>query len=149
MKQKYDAGDFPMETHVESELLVEMVKQVTAHNLGKFFRERTLTGHYAERLLLDYMFQTANNKNTVKDKIIQRILFELPAHEFDMDFPICAELGLQVKQMTIRESDTSKAIIEQLNELTLQGLICPDDEGNLKVPYFKLYAGPRPRPARR
>jgi len=139
MKQKYETGEFRPETTVESELLVEMVKQVTAHDVGKFYRERTLTGFYAERLLLDYMLRTMNNRNTLKDKIIRAILFELPAHEFEMDFPICAALGLPVEQLTIRQSDASKAIVEQLRDLTLQGLICPDDEGNKKVPYFKLH----------
>lgn len=148
ISKKYESGEFRPQTRVESDLLVEMVKQVTAHDVGKFFRERTLTGFYAERLLMDYMLRTINNRNTLKDKIIRTILFELPSHEFDMDFAICSQMGLPVKQMTIRESDSSKSIVEQLNQLTLQGLICPDEENNVKVPYFKLHVS-RNRTTRR
>src|SRR5262249_35813121 len=41
-------------TTVDSDLLVEMVKQVGALRVGKYYRERVTTGHYAEVLLETY-----------------------------------------------------------------------------------------------
>jgi len=39
------------ESRVESELLLVMVKQISAINVGYFYRQRTLTAYYADILL--------------------------------------------------------------------------------------------------
>src|ERR1700689_1457472 len=41
---------------VDSDLLVQMVKEVGALTVGRYYRERKLTGQYAEILLDNYMF---------------------------------------------------------------------------------------------
>lgn len=45
-----DAG---MKTNLEDALLVEMVKQIGAIDIGSFFRERELTKYYAENEIVD------------------------------------------------------------------------------------------------
>jgi len=126
-------------TNVESDLLCEMVKQVGGLNLGAFFRERVLTGFYAESLLLDYMFALAPNKNDLKNKIVRALLFEYPSHTFCMDYHICLKLGLPVKEMDIATSDMTKTMITLLRLLTVQGVICRDVSNEYKLPFVKLY----------
>lgn len=126
-------------THVESDLLCEMVKQVGGLTLGAFFRERGLTGFYAESLLLDYMFALAPNKDDLKNKIIHALLFEYPSHTFCMDYHICLKLGLPVKEMDVATSDMTKTIITLLRLLTVQGAICRDVSDEYKLPFIKLY----------
>ena len=130
---------FNSSTHVENELLCEMVKQVGGLTLGEFFRARVLTGFYAENLLLDYMFAQAPNKQDLKNKIIHAILFEYPAHDFCMDYHICSKLGLPIKEMNVATSDTTKNTISLLRQLTLAGIICRDVSDSYKSPFIKLY----------
>lgn len=49
--------DAEMETNLEEALLVEMVRQIGATNIGSFFRKREWTKYYAEILLSDYMLK--------------------------------------------------------------------------------------------
>ena len=65
-------------TTVESDLLVEMVKQVGALNIGGFYRERTFTEHYAQMLLGQYMFHTCPNKDDLIKSVVQQLLWEFP-----------------------------------------------------------------------
>jgi hypothetical protein len=124
---------------VESELLVEMVRQVGALNVGRFFRERTLTGHYAIRLLIDYMFANEANKVSLSQQISNQFLFEFPAHAFDMDYHICREIGLPVFEMDENESDMTKCLVNKLDELSENGIICQRITDKYKSPFFRLY----------
>jgi hypothetical protein len=126
-------------TNVDSELLVEMVKQVHSLNIGRFWRARTLTGYYAEVLLLDYMFVNYPNKEDLKNKIIRALLWEYPTHDFRMDFHICKRLGFPVKEMGVDESDKTKALVDGLKQLAHQGVICRDIGDTYKAPFIRLY----------
>lgn len=124
---------------VDCALLVEMVKQVGALNVGRFFRERTLTGHYGHRLLHDYMFAGEPNKESLSTKIANGVLFEFPSHDFDMDYHICKEIGLPVFEMTEEESDKTKTLVNKLDELSDQDVICRRITDRYKSPFFRLY----------
>jgi hypothetical protein len=126
-------------SEVECALLVEMVKQVGALNVGRFFRERTLTGHYAFRLLHDYMFGSEPNKKSLSENISNQILFEFPSHDFDMDYHICKELGLPVFEMTETESDKTKSLVNKLDALSENDVICRRITDTYKSPFFRLY----------
>jgi hypothetical protein len=126
-------------TDVERHLLVEMVKQVGALNVGRYFRERTLTGHYAIKLLSDYMFAKNSNKQSLCDDIANKILFEFPSHEFEMDYHICKDLGLPVSEMNDAESEKTKSLVDELDELTDQGIICKQLDETYKAPFIRLY----------
>jgi hypothetical protein len=113
-------------TDVDSALLVEMTRQVKALNVGLFFRERMLTGHYARRLLIDYMLRDNSNKDHLSEQIIQRLLFEMPSHNFDMDYHILREMNLPVEEMDEHESDLTKGLVHSLDDLTKAQIICKD-----------------------
>lgn len=76
-----------------------MVEDVGALKIGRYYREQNLTGVYARRLMLDYMFTTDNNKESLTEKIIEEILYKNPAHNFRMDYNMCDMLKLPVKRM--------------------------------------------------
>jgi hypothetical protein len=126
---------------VESDLLVEMTRQLGALNIGKFYRARTLTGYYAEMLLLEYMFEQMPNKDDLSNKIIHAFLFEYPTHDFHMDFHICRKLGLPVQEMAVEESDKSKKLVSILKQLTVSEIICRTIRDAYKAPFIRLYVG--------
>lgn len=127
------------QTEVERYLLCEMVNQVGALNVGRFFRERTLTGHYAYRLLHDYMFSKHPNRKSLSRKIANAVLFEFPSHEFDMDYHICKDLGLPTHEMNDPESEKTKLFINKLDEYADREVICRQLTDNYKAPFFRLY----------
>lgn len=126
-------------SNVANDLLVEMVRQMGAHDIGKFYRSRTLTGHYARRLLGDYMFRDQPNRRTLINEIVDQILFGLPSHEFMMDYSICSGLGLAVNKLDTDLFDQTHEILDTIGNLTRGGLVCKEAENNYRVPYFRLY----------
>lgn len=126
-------------TDVESHLLVEMVEQVGALNVGRFFRGRTLTGHYAVRLLHDYMFADNPNKKSLSQNIANQVLFGFPSHDFDMDYHICKEIGLPIHEMNETESDKTKSLVNKLDQLVENRIVCRQITDKYKAPFFRLY----------
>jgi len=129
------------QTNVDCDLLVEMTKQVGALDVGRFYRERTLTGHYAERLLNDYMFSGQLNREELSNDIISKLLFAMPSHHFEMDYHILKEIKLPVREMPEQESEITKAIVEILEVLTRAQVICRDIGDDYKMPFIRLYDG--------
>jgi len=137
LEKKHENGKT---TNVECELLGKMVEQVGALNVGYFYRERTITGHYANRLLIDYMLVNKLNKKDLASRIIQTLLFEMPSHNFSMDFHICQEMSLPVEEMADDESDMTKQLVYELTNAAQDGIICREVANNYKLPYFRLYS---------
>lgn len=131
-----DAG---MKTNLEDALLVEMVKQIGAINIGSFFRERELTKYYAEILLSDYMLKDIPDKEKTIDHIIEMMVFKFPSHEFEIDYNIAKRLKLAVENMTIDLSDKTKSLIKLLEEAMGNGLICRYMGDGYRLPFFRLY----------
>ena len=129
---------------VDSELLVKMVEQVTAITVGKYFRERTLTGHYAQELLDNYMFKGVPNSRDRRNRVISGLLFKAPAHEFILDYHLCKNMDLEVKEMSVEESDLTKNVVESLGDLTKSGVICQNLSDSLKMPFIRFYPAPTP-----
>lgn len=55
-------------------------------------------------------------------------------------------LKLPVEEMSEKESDKTKALVDLLDSLTEEGVICKDigqdeDGDALKAPFFRLYQG--------
>jgi hypothetical protein len=119
--------------------MVEMVRQVGALQVGKFFRERMLTGHYAEQLLDKYMFRAALDGHDRRNSVINNFLRRAPSHEFHLDYHMCLAWGLDVAEMTTGESDLAKGVTTTLNELVDARIICPNISGHRRLPFFKLY----------
>lgn len=134
------------ETRVESDLLTAMVEDIRTLKIGRYYREQNLTGVYARRLMLDYMFVADNNKENITEKIIEDILYKNPAHNFRMDYNICEKLKLPVRRMNDDEFETTINLILKLQDLTIANIICKESpmEGECickkyKLPYFCLY----------
>jgi hypothetical protein len=141
-----DENDSERTTDVESVLLCEMVKQNTALGVGTLYRVKDLTGHYAFRLMYDYMFSEHSNRQVIAQKITDSLLREFPSHSFILDYHMSDLTGLPVKEMNEEESEKTKALVDFLDQLVIQGAICGDigmseEDGEiLKSPFFRLYA---------
>lgn len=131
------------ETNVEDPLFVELVKQVGALYIGKFYRERTLTGHYAKILLEKYLLMNLppTHRQELSEAIIRKLLLECPSHEFEIDYEIAKEINLPVAKMDTGLFDLTKKLIEKLKYLELQNIICRYIGQNYKSPFFRLYVG--------
>jgi len=132
-------NDLHAETKVDSDLLVELVKEVGALKVGEFYRLRQYSEKYAFKLLNDYMFAHELDSKHSAERICKKLLYEYPSHSFVMDYHLCDELGLPVEQMPDEESDASKSLIEELSKLTTSGHICKSINEEFKVPFFRLY----------
>ena len=126
-------------TSVESDLLVKLVDQETAIEVGGYFREQELTGYYATALLNNYMFANTKNSKERCDKIVNGLLKSAPSHDYHVDYHLCLELGLEVKEMSTQESDLAKGIITSLETLEHNETICETLEEDSKAPFFRFY----------
>ena len=124
---------------VESDLLVKMVEQETALKVGKYFRERELTRHYAQELLDAYMFRKTPNTSDRRNRVIEGLLTGAPAHSFHVDYHLGIKMGLELEEMPTEESDKTKKIIDQLDELARRGDICENLSDSVKMPFIKFY----------
>lgn len=126
-------------TRVESDILVAMMNEIGALKVGKYFRERTLTGHYAEELLSGYMFRTRPDREFCCREVISNFLFGAPGHDVHLDLRLARRWGLAVEQMATRESDFVKSVVEVLDQLAGNQAICKRVSGNERQPFVAFY----------
>ena len=127
-------------TNVDSDLLVAMVNQVSALQVGKYFRERMLTAHYAEELLDTYMFPKFADAKERRDDIVRNFLFGAPSHQFHIDYHLCTRWRLPVEEMPTAESVLVKKAVEKMNDLAGSGMICARLSRYQQMPFFQFYA---------
>ena len=127
-------------TNVDSDLLVAMVKEVGAMQVGKYYRERNLTGQYAETLLDSYMFAGESDSVQRRQDVIQKFLFGAPAHNFHLDYHLCADWRLKAVEMPSDESDLAKKVLDELTSLAEDEVICKPVDRQKRFPYFGWYA---------
>jgi len=123
-------------SNVESALLVQMVKEIGALAVGKYYRERMLTGEYARMLLGNYLLKDTPDR---ADETITHFLFGAPAHVFHMDFYMCRERGLPVTQLATEESDTAKDVLKSLAKLVRQNIVCKYLDEKSRSPFIDFY----------
>ena len=138
-KALQEVGNRSASSNVDSDLLVQMVKEVGALKVGKYFRERTLTGFYAEILLDDYMFKPYPDAVDRRNGIIRHFLFRAPSHDFHLDYHLCLARNLNVEQMLTQESDLARAVVDILTGLTDRGIICQRLSPRYRMPFFRYY----------
>ncbi len=129
-------------TNVDSDVLVAMVKDVGALQVGKFFRERTLTGYYAEELLDNYMFASALDRVDKRKRVIVNFLFGAPSHEIHLDYRLAKKWNLEVEEMSTQESDFARAVTDTLDELVEAKVICPSLSRWERMPFIRYYQPP-------
>jgi len=126
-------------SRVDSDLLVQMVKEVGALKVGRYYRERTVTGQYAEILLDQYMFNGVSDATDRRNSVIRHFLFMAPAHEFHLDYHLCSAWHLDVEQMSTADSDLTKKVVSSLRIATNTGIICHRLDNDVRMPFIKLY----------
>jgi hypothetical protein len=131
---------------VDSDLLVQMVKEVGALRVGKYYRERSLTGHYAQILLDMYMFAEVSDGKDRRNDVIRDFLYGAPAHEFHLDFHLCRNWRLNVERMKTTESDVTKQVVDTLDAATDEGLICRKLNRDIRMPFIHFCEAPKPKP---
>lgn len=124
-------------TKIEESLLNKLVEQEGAINLGQVFRARTLTGHYAEKLLLDYMLKSDPDKIEKMNTIIATLLFKCPSHDFIIDFHLAKDMELVVDEMEPQESELTKELIDYLRKKG--DIICKYKGEKAYFPFIKLF----------
>ncbi len=129
---------------VGADLLCELVSQVGALKVGEYYRSRTLTGHYAEELLDNYMLAGKPNSAGTRTKIIRQLLFGKPVHEFHMDYHLSQGVGLEVVEMDSEESDTTKAVVDFLGTLVRQDRICLPLSDYQRQPFIAFFSMAKP-----
>lgn len=127
---------------VASDLLCRLVEEVGALKVGEYYRGRTLTGHCAQELLDNYMLTGLSNRIGKRNRIIRRLLFESPSHDFHFDFHMCTNLGLIISEMTTDQSDATKNIVVTLDDLTQREIICQNITDDTKMPFMTFYSYP-------
>jgi hypothetical protein len=128
-------------TDVESNLLCEMTRQLGVLQIAKFYREKNVTQVYAEELLMRCMFSPGTITRSRLDGIVRRLIVEAPAHEFPMDYHICRDVGLNVREMDEDLSDATRDLIRTMDRLAHQRLIClPIHPGAPRLPHFQFFA---------
>jgi hypothetical protein len=127
-------------TNVDSDLLVAMVEEVGAMEIGKYYRERNLTGRYAQTLLDSYMFAGFLNRDQRRKDVITHFLFGAPAHEFHLDYHLCSDWGVEAVEMPTDESDLAKDVLKELLDLADSQTICKHLSNTERLPYFGWYA---------
>lgn len=124
---------------VESDVLIEMVRQISAIDIGTFYRQRTLTVYYAHFLLSSYMFKSHPDAAKIAQEISTNLVFRFPTHEFFVDYYMCKNLKLIAEEMTEVESDITRDLIGSLDEYTATGFICKKVQKDYRMPFIILY----------
>ena len=127
----------PMESKVEESMMTELIKQVGALRIGELFRERTLTTFYAQRLLRDYMLKNSQEEEITK--IINKMVFDAPSHEFVIDYHVASDWDLPVNEMKSDEFKKTKALIDLLVEMDDQRVVYRPQQDEPNMPWFRFY----------
>jgi|SRR5665213_462647 len=131
--------DSDVGTNVDSELLVAMVRSVGALQVGKFFRERNVTGFYAKELLGTYMFSNFSDRIERTDDLVQNLLHGAPSHYFHLDYHLCKNWKVVIEEMCTQESDLAKKVVEEIENATANGVICQKLSRKRRMPFFGFY----------
>lgn len=131
------------ESDIESRMMVEMIDQVTALDIGSLYRVSKLTMYYAVKLMVDYMFTDKPNKTEIANDIAFKLVNQLPSHDFALDLNMCKELRLPVSHMPERLFDETRQFIDMVETMAQRGIVCRDlapyQGSHYKAPFLRLY----------
>lgn len=144
LEKKFESNGLQKaKTNVESDLLVELVKQVGAINVGSFYRKNSISAVYATKLLRDYLLSQENDRIEKARTISHTLTNEIPAHDFRLDRSLCVEAGIPVEELGEEPSDRCRNIIDILKQFSDSSEICPlnelETDEKIKEPFFSYY----------
>ncbi len=145
LEKKFEENEFEnAKTNVESDLLVELVKQVGAINVGSFYRKNSISAVYATKLLRDYLLSQENDKIEKARTISHTLTNEIPAHDFHLDRSLCIEAGIPAEELGEEPADQCRSIVDMLKEFSDSGHICSlnelETDEKYKEPFFNYYS---------
>ena len=130
---------------VENAMLCEMIKELGVMQIAKIYREKNIAHEYA-RELLRYMFKKTAGDDYKDSRriqhILRRLVVEAPAHAFPMDFHICKDIGLAVKEMDDGLSASSGQLVDMMSRMGREGTLLPKDmpkELKESLPFFQYF----------
>lgn len=131
-------------TKIEEPLLLELAQQENCLDIGKYFRERNITGFYSAILLENYLLSKFHKKHLeeLRGSIISNLLYECPSHDFRIDYHMAKKLGFPEEVIEIMNTgiyDLTTKVINNLVDLELSNEICEYHGNDYKIPYFRLY----------
>ncbi len=126
-------------TNVDSDILVEMLRQADALQVGKYYRERLLTGTYAKELLGSYMFRERLDRDDCIRRVYKNFLLGAPGHNFHLDLALAQKWGVAATGMPTYESDLAKEVVGTLADLAMLGEICPSIGHGEKLAFIAFY----------
>ena len=139
MEQMLQENGLKGSTDIDSDLLCAMVHQVGALKIAEYYRERLLTANYAEVLLDSYMFREQSNAAEKRRDVIDKMVHWSPSHEYFMDFELAQNASLRVRRMNTELSDLTRAVIDTLDKLTEEEVICFALSDDRRMPMIRLY----------
>ena len=103
-------------------LMTAMVENPdNAIRIATLYRQRNTAEQHARQLLENYMLKNADPERI--DKVIAGLITEAPDHNMDMDYHICANIGLIVQEAEQELSDLSKQLVRELESASESNLI--------------------------
>lgn len=124
-----------------SQVIVKLIDELGAVQVGDLYRQRRLTEHYARELMTRYMFgQPGLSPRQVRQRVkhIARVLVhELPTHEFVVDVTMAKQLGLPASGMSTALHDVCGDLVTAL-EAQVDDL-CPFVSDDNRAPFVALY----------
>lgn len=121
-----------------TELTKELIKEVGASDLGELFRLRGMTILHSEMLLRSYMFKNDSRRDEKIEEIISKFNQKSPTHNFEMDFELVKDSGLNVERLDDKIYILLKNIIDICTQLENCGLVCHFSEDN-RIPFFNIF----------
>jgi len=131
-------------SHFVTELMTFLIDDVSNPlELGGAYRLRSMTKIHSETLLSQYMFVNNSEKLKMIPRIINCFTKNAPIHNFEMDYNLVAEAGVNVKKMDRNIYKLSKDLINCCIDLKKRGLICPFThyKSGMRMPFFTIRGG--------
>ena len=125
------------DSNAEGEMLTAMVEELGVIEIGQLYRQKDLTQVYANELLTSYMFAGEPGSHATIERILSRLIFDAPSHDFAMDYHICLDVGIKVEEMDEELAECSTELTKLLQMMAERRLICKKSRGT-RLPFFDL-----------
>lgn len=135
---------------VENALMTAMIENpINAMYVAQLYQQYSRDEKHALQLLKNYMLKDKDPEE--RDKVIQGLIYDSPDHEMDMDYHICQDIGLIVKEADQELSDLSKKLVRTLENATKHNKICrrTDSDTTKREPHFHYTPQYQARPNRK
>lgn len=96
-------------------VITPLYQQVRPLDLGEYRRILAIGEEYSRRVMRRYSYKDSASADI--ETIINRIVWSYPSHGFVIDYQETKELGLNVSLLSEEDSETTKLIVDSVDEL--------------------------------